>query len=401
MGQYDRMRMMKTSKLGELQQEVSLIEEMLSTATAKYREITKKHLALRGSKRKAHKRTLQEARDYVWELEKRLAQAKCDTLKLELAEQQDTRQQSKLRKELAKLEARYAKLRSRLDHDEWLELTRSVWPFKDTESTAKTGLHPAQFSAVIPYRAIKMYSYVGEMVLDPFVGTGTTLLEARKLGRHSIGLDINPEFLELARRRLENETLVEQATGNGSEAGAVEQLSLFEAQRRYVVDESRLHDYEPVLHLDDARKMQMVEDNSVDLIVAHPPYWNAVQISELDDDLSNVGNDQYDYFLNEMGKVFDQFRRVLKPDRIAVIVIGDVMRKVNGITQLFPIHSDFIQLMKERGFVTWDTFIWETKIRKSGGKPLMGSYPYPHKLFSQFAHNYVLVFRKLRNTQRR
>lgn len=387
---------MKTSKHEELQQEISSIEGMLSTATARYRELTKQHLALRGSKREAHKTALQEAKDYVWDLEKRLAKAKCDTLKLELIEpQQDARQQSKLHKELARWEARYAKLLSRLDHDEWLELTRSVWPFKDTESNAKTGLHPAQFSAVIPYRAIKMYSYVDEIVLDPFVGTGTTLLEARKLGRHSIGLDINPEFIELARRRLENEPLVEQATGLGDKSGAFEQLSLLETRKRYVVDESHLHNYEPILRLDDARKMQTVDDNSIDLIVTHPPYWNAVQISELDNDLSNVGDDQYDYFLSEMGEVFDQFRRVLKPDRVVVIVIGDVMRKVNDITQLFPIHSDFIQLMKDRGFVTWDIFIWETKIRKSGGKPLMGSYPYPHKLFSQFAHNYVLVFRKL------
>ena len=389
---------MKTSKRGDLQQEISLIEEMLSTATARYRELTKQHLALRGSKRKAHKPRLHEAKDYVWELEKRLAKAKCDALRLKLAEsQQGARQQSKLRKELARWETRYVKLLSRLDHDEWLELTRSVWPFKDTESTAKTGLHPAQFSAVIPYRAIKMYSYVDEIVLDPFVGTGTTLLEARKLGRHSIGLDINPEFLELARRRLENETLVEQVTSRGGESGAFVQPSLLEARRRYLVNENNLHNYEPVMRLDDARKMQMVEDNSIDLIVTHPPYWNAVRISELNDDLSNVGNDQYNYFLSEMGKVFDQFRRVLRPDRVAVIVIGDVMRKVNDITQLFPIHSDFIQLMKDRGFVTWDIFIWETKIRKSGGKPVMGSYPYPHKLFSQFAHNYVLVFRKLRS----
>ena len=390
---------MRTSKRGELQQEISLIEEMLSTATARYRELTKQHLALRGSKRKAHKTGLHEAKDHAWELEKRLAKAKCDALKLKLAEsQQGARQQSKLRKELAKWETRYVKLLSRLDHDEWLELTRSVWPFKDTESTAKTGLHPAQFSAVIPYRAIKMYSYVDEIVLDPFVGTGTTLLEARKLGRHSIGLDINPEFLELARRRLENETLAEQVTGRGGESVAFVQPSLLEARRRYLVNENNLHNYEPVMRLDDARKMQMVEDNSIDLIVTHPPYWNAVRISELNDDLSNVGDDQYNYFLSEMGKVFDQFRQVLKPDRVAVIVIGDVMRKVNGITQLFPIHSDFIQLMKDRGFVTWDIFIWETKIRKSGGKPVMGSYPYPHKLFSQFAHNYVLVFRKLRGT---
>lgn len=391
---------METNEHGKLHREISLIEEMLSTATVRYREVTKQHLALRGSKRKAHKSRLQEAKDYVWELEKRRAQAQCDVLRVQLAEpQQNARRRSKLRKELARWEARRAKLVSRLDHDEWLEFTRSVWPFKDTESTAKTGLHPAQFSAVIPYRAIKMYSYVGEVVLDPFVGTGTTLLEARKLGRHSIGLDINPEFVELARRRLENETLVEQAHGNSDVSEVVEQLSLLvEAPRRYIIDESHLHDYEPALHLDDARKMQTIEDNSIDLIVTHPPYWNAVQISELDDDLSNIGNDQYDCFLNEMGKVFDQFRRVLRPDRVAVVVIGDVMRKVNGITQLFPIHSDFIQMMRERRFVTWDIFIWETKIRKSGGKPMMGSYPYPHKMFSQFAHNYVLVFRRLRTT---
>jgi len=53
----------------------------------------------------------------------------------------------------------------------------------------KTGVHPAQFSAEIPKRVIKLYSFVNDLVFDPFVGTGTTLIEAMKLKRFSIGLD--------------------------------------------------------------------------------------------------------------------------------------------------------------------------------------------------------------------
>ena len=86
------------------------------------------------------------------------------------------------------------RLRSRLDHDDWLSWTRSIWKFKEMESTAKTGKHPAQFSSKVPERLIRMYTFLGETVLDPFVGTGTTCAEALRLGRSSIGLDINQNY---------------------------------------------------------------------------------------------------------------------------------------------------------------------------------------------------------------
>lgn len=82
---------------------------------------------------------------------------------------------------------------------------RIVWGFKETESNAKTGLHPAQFSAVLPMRLVKLYSFVNELVLDPFVGTGTTLDESMKLRRFSMGVDINPEFLCIAERRIQGD----------------------------------------------------------------------------------------------------------------------------------------------------------------------------------------------------
>lgn len=258
---------------------------------------------------------------------------------------------------------------SKLSHEEWLVFTRSVWGFKDTESNAKTGLHPSQFSAVLPMRLIKLYSVVNELVLDPFVGTGTTLEEAMKLKRFSIGLDVNPAFLDISEKRIK---------------GQFRELEAKEPDAKYT----------PIIVLGDARDLWFLRDNSIHLIVTHPPYWNAVKTSNLENDLGNFRNTEYDLFLQEMRKAFIEMCRVLRRDRVCAIVTGDVMRRVNGVTQLYALHSDYIQIAKEIGLRLWDTFIWETKIRMSGGKPMMGSYPYPHKLFSQFAHNYILIFRK-------
>jgi len=271
-------------------------------------------------------------------------------------------------KSLIKLKKKLIKLLSKIDHQYWLEWSRSVWPFKATESRAKTGLHPAQFSSKIPEIIIKFFSFVEDTVLDPFIGTGTTLEVARSLNRNSIGVDINPHFLELCKRRLEGEF-------------------------RPYSDEVPTS-FTPRLLQGDARNLSIIKDNSVQLIVTHPPYWNAVRISELPEDLSNSGDEDYSIFLNNMKESLKEMYRVLEPERVAAIVIGDVMRKVNGVTQLFPLHADIIKLAQETGFILWDIYIWETKMRNSGGMPMMGSYPYPQKIFSQFAHNYVLILRK-------
>lgn len=271
-------------------------------------------------------------------------------------------------KKLLKQKKKLNKLLSKIDHQYWLEWSRSVWPFKATESRAKTGLHPAQFSSKIPEIIIKFFSYVEDTVLDPFVGTGTTLEVARSLNRNSIGVDINPYFLELCKRRLE-----------GSFRPYSDEIP---------------SGFTPRLLEADARNLSEINDSSVQLIVTHPPYWNAVKISSLPNDLSNSEDEEYPVFLEGMKKSLLEMHRVLEPDRVAAIVIGDVMRKVNGITQLFPLHADIIKLAQETGFILWDLYIWETKMRNSGGMPMMGSYPYPQKIFSQFAHNYVLIFRK-------
>ena len=82
----------------------------------------------------------------------------------------------------------------------FLESTKSVWSFP-TESSQRVG-HPAPFPLELPKRLIQLYSFKGDLVLDPFCGSGTTCLAALQLGRSYVGYDVVPDYCELARKRI-------------------------------------------------------------------------------------------------------------------------------------------------------------------------------------------------------
>jgi DNA modification methylase len=90
------------------------------------------------------------------------------------------------------------KEQSKLTTEEWIEYFSGHWNF----SGAKQDGHLAMFPEELPKRLIKMFAFKGETVLDPFMGSGTTSLAARNLERNSIGFEINPEFIEIAKQKL-------------------------------------------------------------------------------------------------------------------------------------------------------------------------------------------------------
>lgn len=92
---------------------------------------------------------------------------------------------------------------STISKEEFMEYTKSIWNFS-TVSAKKIG-HPAPFPLELPSRLIKLYSFEGDVVLDPFCGSGTTCVAAKNLGRHFIGYDISPEYVELSKNRLKTE----------------------------------------------------------------------------------------------------------------------------------------------------------------------------------------------------
>jgi DNA modification methylase len=83
-------------------------------------------------------------------------------------------------------------------HRRWFQ---QIWQL----TGASTRKHPAPFPLELAERLVRMFSFVGDTVLDPFMGTGTTNLAAARWGRHSVGFEVDPQYFEQARRRLEQE----------------------------------------------------------------------------------------------------------------------------------------------------------------------------------------------------
>jgi len=95
--------------------------------------------------------------------------------------------------------------KSTISKEEFLEFTKSIWTFP-AEQAKKVG-HPAPFPVELPYRLIQLYSFEGEVVLDPFMGSGQTAIAAIKTKRHYVGYDINEEYVKLAERRIKEFSL--------------------------------------------------------------------------------------------------------------------------------------------------------------------------------------------------
>ena len=99
--------------------------------------------------------------------------------------------------------AKELKEQSKLTQDEWVEYTKQIWHIPiPNKSDIAFGKHPAIMPSEIPYRLIKLFSFVGDVVLDPFAGSGTTLKVAKYLGRHYIGYELYENYKDVIEKRL-------------------------------------------------------------------------------------------------------------------------------------------------------------------------------------------------------
>lgn len=230
--------------------------------------------------------------------------------------------------------------------------TNTVWDFPDR---GKWATHDAKYrgnwSPYIPRNIILRYSQEGDTVLDPFVGGGTTAVEAKLTNRNFVGFDINPEAIELSRQKCDFQ---------------------FDTTATSVID------------IADARKLPL-EDNSMDLICAHPPYADIIHYSEnIEGDLSLLSIKD---FLFEMGKVAEEFRRVLKKGKFCAILMGDMRKK--GMVQ--PLAFETMRVFELAGFKTKEIIIKEQHNCKATGYWKTNSIKFN---FLLLAHEYLFVFKK-------
>lgn len=255
---------------------------------------------------------------------------------------------------------------SRLTKEEWREFTKTVWHIANVTDKG----HPAVFPEEIPMRLIKMFSFVGETVLDPFAGVGTTGKVALGLNRNAVLVDQNGEYIE--RMSTDLGDLLTDATAkviNG-----------------------------------DSRDLNMLSDDSIDLVVTSPPYWDKADYGDGADNLGAIAN--YQEFLTEMTSVYTELFRVVRPGRKVCVVTANVNQYTEHGLLTFPIAADFAVLLRQVGFVMVNEVIWSKD--KTGGRwgssgvqrPIFGSYPYPPNFLFKNVHEYILVFAKPSETVR-
>jgi site-specific DNA-methyltransferase (adenine-specific) len=249
---------------------------------------------------------------------------------------------------------------SRLSKEEWREYTKTVWSIANTSDPD----HPAVFPPEIPHRLIKMFSFVGDSVLDPFAGTGTTVHEALALDRRAVAVEQNAEFVE----RIQ--------TGH----------------------EPFLAEGDLAVHHGDCRDMAFLKDESVGLIVTSPPYWNKADYGGNGSNLGNLSG--YREFLRSMAPVLEECTRVLAPGRKLAIVTANVNQFTDHGLLTFPLAADMLMLMRAAGLVVIGEVIWNKD--GTGGRwgssrtqrPIFGSYPFPPNLLFKTVHEHILIAAK-------
>lgn len=201
------------------------------------------------------------------------------------------------------------------------EETTSLWSFRDRGSWAvHDGHYRGNWSPYIPRNVMLRYTNQGDLVLDCFVGGGTTAIEATLLGRDFVGIDVNPEAVRLATE-------------------AVDALREFSA-----INERQSPNPRVRIELGDARHLAGVSRESIDLICAHPPYAEIVKYSEgVEADLSSFKQDEY---LAGMKEVASECMRVMKPAGRCVILVGDKRKQ----KRVVPLGFSVIQSYLDRGF---------------------------------------------------
>lgn len=242
---------------------------------------------------------------------------------------------------------------TRWEPEEFAIETTSVWGFPDRGSWAThTAKYRGNWSPYIPRNVILRYSKEGDLVLDQFSGSGTTLIEAKLLNRNSVGVDINPASVELSQKNI-----------------AFDRENCGEATVR----------------LGDARNLDFVESASVDLICTHPPYANIIKYSEdIQGDLSHC---EVDKFYKEMESVASEAFRVLKKEKFCAVLMGDT-RKKGHIT---PMGFNVMEIFKNAGFKLKEIIIKEQHNCSSTGFWRNQSIKYN---FFLIMHEYLYIFKK-------
>lgn len=246
-----------------------------------------------------------------------------------------------------------------LDLKKWKEYsdiyTDSLWLIsKRDNSGTHNGSYHGNFVPQIPHQLFSRYTKENDTILDPFMGSGTSLIEAKKMGRNAIGIDLQKEVVEEAKKRIEQE--------------------MGTSFVKTLVGDSKTID---------------LGSTTVQFVIFHPPYWDIIKFSEDPNDLSNAKS--LEEFLSSFAEVIDHTTEVLEPGRYCAVVIGDKYAN----KQIVPLGFHCMNLFLERKFILKAILVKNFEETK-GKANQQGIWRYRALAsdFYVFKHEYIFVFKK-------
>ena len=229
---------------------------------------------------------------------------------------------------------------------EWLKCQLGVWEFYyEGRDIRDKKMHPATFPISLAKKVIELFTHEGELVVDPFVGSGTTLIAAKDLNRNSVGFDLHKRYIRLCKDRLDNES------------------SLFDDSTQIAIQ-------------DDARNIkEYFDEKKVKLIWTSPPYANLLnrkrknksrrirnndqlgKIEQYSQDERDLGTMVLEEYTIAMGDVFEDLLPLLKEKGHCVINVPDMWWEDKRIT----IHVALIEELRKRGYELRNIIIWDRR----------------------------------------
>ena len=230
-----------------------------------------------------------------------------------------------------------------MDAKEWLKAQLGVWEFfYEGRDIRDKKLHPATFPIALARKVIRLLSHRGELILDPFVGSGTTLVAARDDDRNAVGVDLQQKYIDLSSARLADQ----------GETGKTKQIAICA----------------------DAREIPAyLAPESVALIVTSPPYANLLnrkrknksrrnrdngqlgKVEQYSQDPRDLGTLALDEYALEMGAIFEGLLPLLKPRGHCVINVPDMWWENQRVT----IHIALVEELRRRGYELRNIIIWD------------------------------------------
>ena len=255
-----------------------------------------------------------------------------------------------------------------LDPKYWKEYTDintdSLWIIdkRDNSGVHSPDYH-GNFVPQIPHQLFIRYTKKGDWILDPFMGGGTSLIEAQRMGRNSIGIELQPD---IARN---SETLINIEHNDN-------------CITKVITGDSRCYNINSL--------MEQFNIPAFQFVIMHPPYWDIIKFSDKKEDLSNCATTEEFYDLFE--KVAKNGYDLLEKGRFACLIIGDKYAN----SQHIPLGFECMARMNKLGFITKAIIIKDMQgnERAKGKTANLWRYRALAGGFYIFKHEYVMVFQK-------